>query len=661
VRDLQPVEYRSRSLSVATQRPDDWLVEETVGTVTFTPDEVSSVKAQIGVIPLSRLGAAGRLSVEDMLPALLDILSEDVAVSDIEPGESGPATLAGREARRLDYTYTLEGRGRIAGSMVALVDAAREQLIVSLSEAPGGAIEDETPALDMVRDNLTLLPTMFLNRMYSNQALGFSLSYKDYWQVVEQPGTSDVAFRTPTLDAALRILERPGRRLPTAGDNDAQIAIYVAEWLSGETGFKVSEPANVTLSGLTGRRVTYTFEDDSGAPIEGSVAAVTTRDGRAYVLNAEVNTTSAELDTLRADLDRMQTSFTLVDPDASPVPNPGEGWLIYENPDLHFGVAYLDFLDVEEALDDPDFRVVRFTYGDLIGIEIGLLPLTANTPPTADTADRLVSQFVADLGQDHPDMQVGTLARMDLAGIPARGQSYGWVIEDGEDSDEPVEIEGTALVAPTPYGFAYLVNVHVPIFFTGDAPVDANVIPFLLGTFTPLLEGLQPVSQVAPTGQRLRFYVNDRLGLRVTLPVSWRSVEEGDGVTFTGTDEVGRPMEGYQLSVANLGRGDVLSIAGMDERLSALLTEALEGEEAELRAMSDVGAPVDTSLGELSGRAVELVALYRGVAVVHYRLILVQSAAGHLYQISLLVPTSVTESQQETLARVLDSLEFTSQ
>lgn len=659
VRETEATEYRSRSLSFVTQRPADWQVEETVGTVTFTPDEISSVKAQVAVIPLSRLGAAGRLSVDEMLPALLDILSDDRAVSELEAGDINPATLAGGEARRMDYTYSLEGRGTIAGSMVALLDTAREQLVVSLAEAPAGALEDETPALDLVRDNLSLLPTLFLSRTYSHQTLGFSLSYKDYWQVIERPGTSDVLFRTPALDAALRIQERPGRRLPTAQDNDAQVAIYVDEWLKGEPELEVSEPFDVQLSGLAGRRVDYTFEDASGARIEGSVAAVTTRDGRAYLLNAEMDTTSVEADTLRADLDRMQGSFTIVEADASPVPNPGEGWLIYENPDLHFGVAYLDFLDVEEALDDPDYQVVHFTYGELIGIEIGLLPLTANTPPTADTADRLVSEFVTNLGADHPDMQVGTLARMDLSGIPARGQSYGWVVEDVEGSDEPVEIEGTALVAPTPYGFAYLVNVYVPIFFTGDAPVDSNIIPFLLGTFTPMLEGLQPVSQVASTGQRLRFYVNDRLGLRVTVPVSWRSVEEGNGVTFTGTDEVGRPMAGYEVHIQNLGRADVLAVTEMDEKLGELISEALDAETAELRPMGNIGDPVDASLDELAGRSVELVALYRNAAVVRYRVILVQSESGQLYQISVLVPVSVAEAQQETLGRVLDSVEFT--
>jgi hypothetical protein len=355
----------------------------------------------------------------------------------------------------------------------------------------------------------------------------------------------------------------------------------------------------------------------------------------------------------------MQGSFTIVEADASPVPNPGEGWLIYENPDLHFGVAYLDFLDVEEELDDPEFQVVRFTYGELMGIEVGLLPLMANTPPTADTADRLVSEFVGNLSDEHPDMQVGTPARMDLAGIPARGRSYGWLLEDVAGFDEPVEIEGTTLVAPTPYGFAYLVNVYVPIFFTGDAPVDAAVVPHLLGTFTPLLEGLQPVSQVASTGQRLRFYVNDRLGLRVTVPVSWRSVEEGDGVTFTGTDEVGRPMAGYELHIQNLGPGDVLAADEMDEKLGELLTQALDAETAELRPMGAIGDPVDTSLGELPGRGVELVALYRGAAVIRYRLILLQSAAGHLYQVSVLVPVSVAEAQRETLGRVLDSVELT--
>jgi hypothetical protein len=658
-REVEAAEYRSRSLSFVTQRPADWLVEETVGTVTFTPDEVSSVKAQVAVIPLARLGAAGRLSLEEMLPALVDILSADSAVGDVETGEVSPATLAGRDAQRLDYTYALAGRGTIAGSIVALLDAAREQLVVSLAEAPAGTLEDELPALDLVRDNLSLLPTMFVSRTYSNPTLGFSLRYNDYWQVIERPGTSDVFFRTSALDAALRIQERPGRRLPSKEDNDAQLAIYVEEWLKGESGLEVSDPSDVELSGLAGRRVDYVFEEDSGARIEGSVAAVTTRDGRAYLLNAEVDTTSVESDTLRADLDRMQASFTIVDPDASPVPNPGEGWLIYENPDLHFGLAYLDFLDVEEALDDPDFQVVRFTYGELMGIEVGLLPLTANTPPTADTADRLVSEFVATLGADHPDMQVGTLARMDLAGIPARGQSYGWVLDDVAGSDEPVEIEGTALVAPTPYGFAYLVNLYVPLFFTGDAPVDADVVPHLLGTFTPLLEGLKPVSQVASTGQRLRFYVNDRLGVRVTVPVSWRSVEESHGVTFSGTDEVGRPMAGYEVHIQNLGRADVLAVTEMDMKLGELISEALDAETAELRPMGNIGDPVDASLDDLAGRSVEFVALYRNAAVVKYRVILVQSESGQLYQVSVLVPVSVAEAQQETLARVLDSIEFT--
>jgi hypothetical protein len=658
VRESEPVEYRSGSLSFVTQRPADWLVEETVGTVTFTPDELSSVKGQVGVVPIASLGATAGQSLDDLLPGLLDVLSADANASDIQPGEIGDATLAGREARRMDYTYQLPGRGQISGSMVAFVDEPREELYVSLSEAPTATLADEQEALDLVRDNLELLPTVFVNRVYSNETMGFSLAYNDYWQVIERPASSDVFFRTLSLDAALRVQERLGKRLPTATDNDAQLTAYVEEWLKGEADMEVSEPVDVHVSALEGRLIKYSFTDETGKATEGTVTAVTTRDGRAYVLNAEVDTSSAELETLRGDLEKMQRSFTIVEPQASPVPKPDEDWLIYENQDLHFGLAYLNFLDVEEDLSDPELQVVRFTYQDVFGIEVGLIPLEPKTPPTPATADQLVSQFVDGLREELPDLTVGTLATMDLGGIPARGVSYGWYAEGGTDSAEPVEMEGAVLVAPTPYGFAYLANIYIPTLLSGDAPVDANIIPTQLGTFTPLLEGLKPVSEVNAGGQRLRFYTNARIGVSVTVPAAWRPSEQSDQVTFNGTDEIGRPIGGYWLRLQDEGQQDTLSTEQMDERLSQIIADALEEAADQLRVIGAMDDPTDTTVGALQGRVVEFRALRQGTDVVTYTYSMAQAASGRLYQVVLAVPVTMAEAQRETINRVLDSIEF---
>ncbi len=658
VRESEPVDYRSRSLSFVTQRPADWLVEETAGTVTFTPDELSSVKAQVGAVPLARLGVFGGQSLDDLLSALLDVLSADATASDMVLDEIGDASLAGREARRMDYTYQLRGRGQISGSIVAFVDEPREEVYVSLSEAPTKALADEQAALELVRDNIELLPTMFVNRVYGNETMGFSLAYKDYWQVIERPASSDVFFRTPSLDAALRVQERLGKRLPTASDNDAQLTAYVEEWLNGAEDMEISEPADVEISALEGRLVQYSFTDEAGKAVEGTVTAVTTRDGRAYILNGEADTSSAELDTLMADLENMQRSFTIVEPEASPVPKPDEDWLIYENQEMHFGLAYLDFLEVEEDLSDPQFQVVRFTYEDIFGIEVGLIPLEPKAPPTPATADRLVMDFIDGLPEDLSDLTVGTLATMELGGIPARGVSYGWYAEGPMGTDEPLEMEGAVLVAPTPYGFAYLANIYIATLLSGDAPVDANIIPIQLGTFTPLLEGLEPASEVNAGGQRLRFYTNARIGVSVTVPATWRAVAELDQVTFNGTDEIGRPIAGYWLRLQDEGQQDTLSVEQMDERLSELIDQALEEAEGQLRLIGEFSDPTGTTVGALQGRVVEFRALRQGTDLVTYTYSLVQAASGRVYQVVLAVPVTVAEAQQETIDRVLDSIEF---
>ncbi|MGC8878643.1 MAG: clostripain-related cysteine peptidase [Anaerolineae bacterium] len=656
--DTQPQLYRSRPLSFATLQPVGWLVEETVGTVTFTPDDLSAVKAQVGVIPLARLGIVGRQPLEQILPALLDVLSADEQVSNVQPGQSSATTLADHPARRLDYTYLRADSGPISGSLVAFIDSAREQLFVSISEAPTRTLAEEQAALDLVRDNLELLPTMFSNRVYSNQVMGFSLSYNDYWQVIEQPAGGDVFFHTPAGDAALRVQVRSGKRQPEPQDNDAQLFIYVEDWLRQQPDLKVTRPTDVQMSGLSGRQLTYSFQDEEGKTFEGSVAAVTTRDGRVYILNSELDTSSPELDLLQSDLRTMLDSFTIVDPDASPVPLPGEEWLIYENPELHFGVAYLDILEVEEDLSNPEFRAVKFSYQDLIGIEIAVVPLAPDTPPGLSTADRLVRQRLEQLRTIRPDLQTGTIADMELGDIPARGISYGWYDETATTQGEGLEMEGSILAAPTPYGFAYIVDVYLPISLTDDAPVDANVVPYLLGTFTPLLEGLRPVASIDATGQLLRFYSNTRLGVRLTVPRTWRLLEEGDQIVWIGTDEIGRPMPGYQLGLALLGQEAPLSQEEMDGILGQIIEENLGAAENTLRPLRDAGQPADVQLGGFQGRDVTFLAVHHGSELVRARYVILQDGDGTLYLVNTLIPVTLTQKQKETMMRVLESLEL---
>ena len=654
----QPQPYRSRSLSFVTLQPAGWLVKETVGTVIFTPDDLSAVKAQVGVIPLERLGSVGRRPLEQILPALLDVLSTDEQVSNVQPGRSSATTLAGHPARRLDYTYLRADSGPISGSLVAFIDPAREQLFVSISEAPTGTLAEEQAALDLVRDNLKLLPEMFLNRAYSNRTMGFSLSYNDYWQVIEQPAGGDVFFYTPTGDAALRVQERLGKRQPTPQDNDAQLFIYTEDWLRQQPGLKITRPTDVRLSGLPGRQLTYSFQDEEGKVFEGSVIAVSTRDGRVYILNSELDTSSSERDLLQSDLQTMLNSFTVVAPDASPVPLPGEDWLIYENRELHFAVAYQGIFEVTEDLGDPEFRMVRFSYQDLVGIEIGVVPLAPDVLPSSGTADRLVRERIKLLRAAHPDMQTGTMADMELGGIPARGISYGWYDEAIATPGTGGEIEGSILAAPTPYGFAYIVNIYLPTMLTGDAPVDANVVPYLLGTFTPLLEGLQPVGQSEAMGRLVRFYLNARLGVRMAVPRAWRLLEEGARIVWVGTDEIGRPMPAYQLELALLGQEAPLSPEEMDAILGQSIEKALEMEESALRPLRDIGEPTDARLAGLQGRGTSFLAVHGGNELIQARYVILQNEQGALYLVDTWIPVSLPQAQKEAMMRVLDSLEL---
>jgi hypothetical protein len=656
--DMQPQPYRSRSLSFSTLQPTGWLVEETVGTVTFTLDDLSAVKAQVGVIPLSRLSVVGRQPLEQILPALLDILSADEEVSDVQPGPVHEATLAGQGAQRIDYTYQRIDRGQISGSLTAFIDSTREQLFVFIAEAPTRTLAEEQAALDLIRDNLQLLPSISLNRVYRNQAMGFSLSYNDYWQVIEQPASGDVFFHTPAGDAALRIQQRLGKRQPTPQDNDAQLFIYVEDWLRQQPNLNATRPKDVQLSSLPGRELTYSFQDEEGVTFEGSVAVVTTRDGRVYILNSELDTSSPERDLLQSDLQTMLTSFTIVAPDASPVPLPGEGWRIYENPELHFGVAYLDIFEVTEDFSDPEFRIVKFSYQDLVNVEIAVVPLPSDVPPGLSVADRLVRQRLEQLQEIYPDMQIGTIADMELGGIPARGASYGWYKATLATPGGQGEMEGSVLAAPTPYGFAYVVNVFLPTQLTRDSPVDAGVVPYLLGTFTPLLEGLQPVGQIDATGQLLRFYLNARLGVRMAVPRIWRLFEENDRVVWIGTDALGRPMPSYQLEIVRLGQEAALSQDEMDLALGQLIEQAQAMEERVLRPLRDIGEPTDAQLAGLQGRSATFLAVYRGNELVHARYVILQDGAGTVYLVDTLIPVTLPQTQKETIGRVLDSLEL---
>ncbi|MDW8072613.1 MAG: hypothetical protein RMK79_14220, partial [Anaerolineae bacterium] len=488
--------------------------------------------------------------------------------------------------------------------------------------------------------------------------MGFSLSYNDYWQVIERPAGGDVFFHTPAGDATLRIQQRLGKRQPTPQDNDAQLFIYVEDWLRQQPNLTVVRPQDVQLGGLSGRQLTYSFQDEKGKTFEGRVAAVTTRDGRVYILNSELDVASPERDLLQSDLQTMLSSFTIVAPDASPVPLPGEGWRIYENPELHFGVAYLDIFEITEDLSNPEFRMVRFSYQDLVTIEIAVVPLAPDVPPSIGLADRLVRQRLEQLQEIYPDMQTGTLADMELGGIPARGVSYGWYDTALATSGGGGEMEGTVLAAPTPYGFAYVVNVSLPIQISGDFPVDFVVVPRLLGSFTPLLEGLQPVGQIDATGQLLRFYLNAQLGVRMTVPRIWRLLEEGNRVVGLGTDAIGRPMPGYQLEIVLLGREALLSQDEMDITLGQLIEQAQEMEEGTLRPVRDIGEPVDAQLAGLRGRSVTFLAVYRGVELVQARYAMVQHDSGALYLVGTLTPVTLSQMQKETFKRVLDSLEL---
>lgn len=654
---VEAVTYRSRALSFVTQYPSDWLVQESVGGVVFTPDELSAVKAQMLVMPLSRLGADLSSDVDTLLGEVLTSKAEDDAVSDIREGELSDATLAERAARRLDYTYEHLRQGEISGSLVGFIDETTEQLYVALAEAPSAVLEYEQATLEMIRDNTRLLAPIFVRRTYSNETMGFSLAYKDYWQVIERPASGDVFFRTPTLDAALRVQERPGKAQPSPADNDVLIRIYVDDLLAGERNLEVSEPADVTVAGLRGRQVAYSFEGAEGQIIEGTVSAVTTRDGRGYVLNAEVDTSSDQRDILAEDLQAMHASFSIVDPKASPVPNPGEGWQIFESTALHFGVAYLEMFQVEEDLDDPDFLVARFYTEDTRTrfdiMEIANVSLSPDTAPGSDAADHAVTGYAKRVLSRLTQAHLGTLSDTELGGIPARGVAYDGLMKIKGDP-RPYRFEGTVIVAPTPYGFAYLVNIFMPSTFTGGIPVDANVAPHLLATFTPLLDGLTPITRWTASGELRRSYENTSLGFSISVPVSWRASEQADRVTFVGADELGRRVDRYRLTLEDMGSDQSLSAAELDDILSEALGEA----EQSVRVMESPGEPGDARLGGLSGRQIEFVGLKERTELVNYSVYALQSDAGRLYRVVVAVPVAIQGQQQDILQQVLDSLKF---
>jgi hypothetical protein len=602
------------------------------------------------MIPLEKAD----IDLDKALKAQLDSMAQNEDISNITPGRYSDAKLAGYDARRLDYTFDLENRGEISGSMVGCVDKVMKRLYLSLSEAPTKSVKDEQQNLDLVRDNIKLLPPLTLrDNLYTNQAMRFSLTYRGYWQVAERPASNEVFFVTSTFDGALRVQERPGKRQPTAADNDTLIKIYLAERLTREDAFQVGTPADVTISGLKGRRVEYGFKNRAGKAISGTVTAATTRDGRGYIINAEVDATSARQDTLTRDLHEMQSSFTIFDPEASPVPNPGEGWKVYENKKLHFGLAYLEDLDVEEDLSDPNFQVVSFVYGErIIAIDVANTPLSADLAPSAAIADRLVKSYVEKISRSLKGVKVGTLADMELAGIPARGISYGGSVEIG---GELVEMEGSVLAAPTPYGFAYLVNVILPTQITGGTPVDAASLPHLLGTFTPLLQGLEPVSKIGAGGQQLKTYENAKLRFSITVPAAWRVREEARKVTFTGTDEVGRAIESYQISLEDQGLKEPMSPQDLDGALGKLLSDL----EKENRKMEATVEPTDMTIGGLPGRGIEFVALRQGRELVDYTCILAQDQRGHLYLVTTVIPLDVLGGQRELAKLVLDSVQLT--
>lgn len=654
---IETATYRSRALSIITQYPGDWLVQESVGGVVFTPDELSGVKAQMLVIPLWRLGADLSSNVDTLLGDVLRSKAEDEAVSDVQEGELSEATLAERAARRLDYTYEHLRQGEISGSLVGFIDETTEQLYVSLVEAPSAVLEYEQTNLEMIRENARLLAPIYVRRTYSNETMGFSLAYKDYWQVIERPASGDVFFRTPTLDAALRVQERPGKAQPGPADNDVLIRIYVDDLLSEERNLEISDPADVTLSGLKGRQVVYSYEGSDGQIITGTVSAVTARDGRGYVLNAEIDTRSDQLDILTQDVQDMHASFRIVDPEASPVPNPGDGWQIFESKALHFGVAYLKMLQVEEDLDDPDFPVARFYTEDANTrfdiIEIANVPLSPDVALSSDAADEVVMRYLKEALSRLTETHTGTLSDVELGGLPARGIAYDGLMKIKGDP-RSYRFEGTMIVAPTPCGFAYLVNILMPSTFTGGVPVDANVAPHLLATFTPLLDGLTPVTKRTAGSELLRSYENASLGFSISVPINWRISEQEDRVAFVGTDEMGRRVDAYRLTLEDQGSDEPLSSAELDDMLGEAFGEA----EQSVRVMESPGEPADANLGGLSGRKLEFVGLKERTELVNYTVYVLQNDAGRLYLVILGIPVAMQVQQQDVLKQVLDSLIF---
>jgi hypothetical protein len=74
--------------------------------------------------------------------------------------------------------------------------------------------------------------------------------------------------------------------------------------------------------------------------------------------------------------------------------------------------------------------------------------------------------------------------------------------------------------------------------------------------------------------------------------------------------------------------------------------------------MGDIGDPADKVVGGVTGRSVEFPALVQGTDLVNYTATLVQTEAGRAYLVTLSVPVTVVDQQEETINQALDSVQF---
>jgi hypothetical protein len=126
-------------------------------------------------------------------------------------------------------------------------------------------------------------------------------------------------------------------------------------------------------------------------------------------------------------------------------------------------------------------------------------------------------------------------------------------------------------------------------------------------------------------------------------------------VTFTGTDEVGRAIESYQISLEDQGLKEPMSPQDLDGALGKLLSDL----EKENRKMEATVEPTDMTIGGLPGRGIEFVALRQGRELVDYTCILAQDQRGHLYLVTTVIPLDVLGGQRELAKLVLDSVQLT--